>query len=157
MQFVLPGYHNEIILDKDGNIIGQVMGLQVRNIPLEIWILSYTILGLAVFICGMIQLINTWRKKASFVLTVIQISLGVFIIGSLVFFLIKAEPSYTLYARILEDSSRISIVQKEPGWIINQILWKEAAFIPWLLVVGCGIAQLFKINKAKRPEGLQVK
>jgi len=152
IQFVEPGYHNGIVLDKDGNVVGMSMGLQIRNIPLEIWTFSYAILGLAVFVCGVIQFIFTWRKTVSTTLTIIRISLGVLVIGSVIFFLVKAEPPYTLYARILEGSSRFSIIQKDPGWIFHQLLWKESAFIPGLIVVGCGIADLIKMNKTKRRE-----
>jgi len=41
-------------------------------------------------------------------------------------------------------------MQKEPGWIFSQILWKETAFIPGLLAAGCGITQLWKVNKSKK-------
>jgi len=152
VQFVEPGYHNGIVLDKDGNVIGQMMGLQVRNIPFEIWILSYSVLGLAVFGFGIAQFVYAWRKKNSTLLAIIQISLGVLVIGSVVFFLVKAEPHYTLYARILEGSSRFSIMQKDPSWIFHQIFWKEAAFIPGLLSVGGGIFELTKLIKSRRPE-----
>jgi|WetSurMetagenome_2_1015567.scaffolds.fasta_scaffold06794_5 hypothetical protein len=151
-QFVLPGYHNDIVLDKNGNVIGQVMGLQLLNIPLIIWSVIYFFLGMVVFICGVIQLIFTWRNKANSVLTVIQFSLGLLIIGSMIFFLVTAEPRYTLYARIIEDGSRISIWQKDPSWIFHQIFWKEAAFIPGLLIIVCGITDFLKLNKAKGRE-----
>jgi hypothetical protein len=150
VQFILPGYHNDILLDKDGNIVGRVMGLQVRNISLEVWMASYAILGLAVCVCGVIQLTFVLRKKTSPGLTIIQLSLGVLVIGSVIFFLIKAEPHYTLYARIMENGLGISIWQKDPAWIFHQILWKEAAFIPGLLTAGCMIFDFLRLNKAKR-------
>jgi hypothetical protein len=147
-QFVLPGYHNDIVLDKNGNVIGQVMGLQPVNIPLIIWSILYFFLGMAGFISGVIQLINTFRRRTSFGLTTVQICLGVLIIGSMIFFLVKAEPRYTLYAKILEGTVG-PIMQKEPGWIFHQIFWKEAAFIPGLLIIVCGITDFLKLNKAK--------
>jgi hypothetical protein len=148
-RFVLPGYHNDVVLDKNGNVIGQVMGLQPLNIPLIIWSIIYFFLGMAVFICGVIQLIFTWRNKANSVLTVIQFSLGLLIICSMIFFLVTAEPRYTLYAKILEGTVG-PIMQKDPGWIFHQIFWKEAAFIPGLLTAGCGILELRNLTKFKR-------
>ena len=75
-------------------------------------------------------------------LAMTQIVLGVFIIGSLVWFIGWVEPHYGSFTKLIED------VEVEfhplPGWMIRMISWKVVSFVLGLGITGTGIVQLVK-------------
>ena len=144
MEYVIPGYYYEVMIDSNGNVIGRVFGLHKPNVPLNVWLFTYPALGLAVFGCGVAQYLQARRKTINTVLTIIQVILGVLIVASLVVFIIWAEPHFEPYTRFIQDGTVEVVVQKDPNWIVLQVSWKAVGFLLGLSVLGCGIAQYLK-------------
>ena len=78
-------------------------------------------------------------------LAITQITLGVLIIGSLVWFIGWVEPDYGSFT-ILREGIEVEMLPL-PGWIVRMISWKAASFVLGLSVLGCGIAQFVKVKR----------
>ena len=78
-------------------------------------------------------------------LAITQITLGVLIIGSLVWFIGWVEPDYGSFT-ILREGIEVEMLPL-PGWIVRMISWKAASFVLGLSVLGCGIAQFLKVKR----------
>ena len=141
VEYIIPGYYREVMIDSDGNVIGHVLGLHKPNALLDIWSIIYPILGLAVFGCGLAQYLQARRKTTNTVLTNVQVILGLLILALLVAFIVRVEPHFEPYAKFIDNGTREVIVQKDPNWVVLQILWKAVSFLLALSVLGFGITQ----------------
>ncbi len=140
------GYHEQEMIDPDGNVIGHVMGLQAPNPVLDVWRLVYLALGLATFGCGIARYLQSRRRgtgtagKGENGLTTLQIVLGVLVITSLVVFLLWAEP-YWVPNSVIRDGTEVITIRHSPGWVTLQIAWKAGSFLLGLAVTGLGVAR----------------
>ncbi len=147
IEYVIPGYYYELMIDFNGNVIGRIFGLHKPNVLLDVWSFIYPTLGLAVFSFGVAQYLQARHKTINTVLTIIQVTLGVLIIASLMALIIWAEPHFEPYTRFIQNGTLEVIVQKDPNWKILQMSWKVVNFLLGLSVLGCGIAQSLKARK----------
>ncbi len=150
VEYVIPGYYDEVMIDSNGNVIGHVLGgLHKPNVLLDIWSIIYPVLGLAVFGCGLAQYLQARRKTTTIALTNIQIILGLLILASLVVFIFRVEPRFEPYTKFIENGTREVIVQKDHNWVVLQISWKVVSLLLAISVLGCGIAQRFGVMKRR--------
>ena len=159
IMFVTPGYFRQEIIDAEGNVIGFVSGLHKPNVLLGIWTLVHPALGLAVFGCGIAQLIQARLRSTGTVLTIAQITLGALILFSLAVFIIWAEPNWQPMPIDLEFAgSQAVLIRHNPKWVMLLITWKVASFILGLSVAGCGATQSIKREgKRQYQSGVRVK
>ena len=150
--FVTPGYYNQEIIDTEGNIIGNVLGLHKLNMLLIIWTFIYPALGLAVLGCGIAQLIQARRNSINKGLIIAQITLGALFLVSMVVFIIWAEPNWQPMPVEREIAGvQAAIIRHSPNWVILLIAWKVNSFILGLGVICCPAAQLIKRGKIAIP------
>jgi len=143
---LVPGYNHEELIDSEGNVIGFILGLHKLNEILIIWMFIYLALGLAVTGCGIAQLVQTMRNSISKGLTVTQITLGVFVLVSLVVFIIWAEPGWqpiSVDGELIGHPEAV-MIRHNPDWVVLLIAWKAVSFILGLGVTCCNATQLIK-------------
>ena len=141
MGWLSDGYHILEWIAPDGTHI-RTMPLLAPNPPLYAWQIVHPVLGLAVLGCGIAQLFRTGSGK----LAITQVILGVFIIGSLVWFIGWVEYDYGPLTIVKDRFGEIEM-NHLPGWEMRLIIWKAGSFILGLSVIGTGIVQKVKIRK----------
>lgn len=140
VEYVIPGYYDEVMIDSNGNVVGHILGLHKPNVLMDIWSFIYPVLGLAVFGCGVAQYMQARRKTINAILPIIHSILGGLIVASLVVLIVWAEPHFEPYTRFIGGVGEV-VIQKDPDWIVLQIAWKAVNFLLGLSVLSCGIAQ----------------
>ena len=148
---VQMGYHEEEMIDPDGNVIGKVLGLTAPNPVLDAWLVAYGGLGWATFGCGVAQYVQSRRRRAGAAgasergWTIAQIVLGALVVTSLVVFLLWAEPDWVGQRSTIYHGVEITI-RHSPGWVTLQIAWKVASFLLGGAVTGLGVARFRRVR-----------
>lgn len=75
-------------------------------------------------------------------MAVIQIILGVLIIGSLVWFVGWVEPESDSFIKLVEGYE-VELLPL-PEWITHVIIWKAVSFVLGVAIISCGITQCLR-------------
>ncbi len=141
---VEPGYWQD--QGVDGELMLRTFANPGRNNDMEAWVLSYAGLGLAVLAAGIASFFVK-TTIASVRLAAAQITLGVLVMFSLIFFMLWIEPGWAPYTRLSDHTGNLVLMSHDPGWVAKQLIWKAASLLVGLGVAGLGAIQLRRLRR----------
>ncbi len=154
MVWLSNGYHQYEGIVPGSDTVIRIFGLLKPNPLMDVWMVAYLVLGLAVLGCGIAQFVKAKRQVTDIAdepesgvvkLADTQIVLGALIIGLLVWFIGWIEYGYSPITKLYQDVE--VVMRPSPGWIMQLISWKVTSFLLGLSVLGCGIAQFIKARR----------